>query len=166
MRLVGWSDASLNLPKSVAGSVIALVDEANEDTFILLHWQSKTIQMAGYSSAAVEYVAAGNLPEVLATLQETCEEIGLLSKNAEIPIENIDSQPVLQGIRRGYAPYEPLFAKLTKTCRLRISQLNYLEENNLIKFQYVKTNENLADGLTKILDGQKIVEMHKMLRMQ
>ena len=122
--------------------------------------------MACYSSAAVEYVAAGNLPEVLATLQETCGEIGLLKEDSEIPIENIDSQPVLQGIRRGYAPYEPLFAKLTKTCRLRISQLNYLEENNLIKFQYVKTNENLADGLTKMLDGQKIIEMQKQLRMQ
>ena len=83
-----------------------------------------------------------------------------------VPIENIDSRPVLEGMGRGYAPYEPLSAKLTKTCRLRIPQLNYLEENNLIKSQYVKTNENLADGLTKILDGQKIVEMQKMLRME
>ena len=41
---------------------------------------------------------------------------------------SLDSHPLLQGIRRGHAPYEALYHTFNKSVRLRIYELPDLEK--------------------------------------
>ena len=70
---------------------------------------------------------------------------------SKIPILQIDSQPLLRGIARGYAPCESHYTTNSKAIRLRICELHDLQKRGGIKFAYIPTKENRADPPTKIL---------------
>ena len=117
------------------------------------------------SSTAAEFIAAGNVPEAGAFISEVLKELGVLSDRSPPPLIMIDSQPVLQGIRRGWAPYDPLYWTMTKTARMRMCQLSQLAKSNSMVFEYCKTCDNKADGMTKIFDTEKMKTMWTQLGM-
>ena len=123
------------------------------------------MQLATSSSTAAEYIAAGIAPEVAALLLEACRELGIINKDDVIPIVYVDSQPVLQGIKRGWAPYEPLYGSLTKAAKLRLCTMAQLDASGVVSFKYVPSSQNLADGLTKILDANKTEAFRKMIKL-
>ena len=121
--------------------------------------------IATNSSAASEFIAAGNAPDICALLMEGAKELDIIKGNTTLPIIYLDSQPVLQAINRGWAPYEPLYAALSRAAKLRICTMSELQKQNLINFKFCRTDDNLADCLTKILDAAKTKRIREHLNM-
>lgn len=156
-----WCDASLAVPKSVTGIFVAIVDTENTHTFIPLLWSSKRQTVAGSSSTAAEFLAAAAATETTLRIADAAEEVGVTAIDAT-PRLLIDSQPLLQGISRGFSPYEAQFNTWRKSLVLRLCQLQDLQDRKKIKYEYVNTDLNVSDFLTKILDPIKLAKALKM----
>ena len=164
-RLTAWSDAAMREPKSVGGFVIAIAGPGGDDSLAVLHYSTKTIPLQTTSSTAAEFCGAGNVPEPLALINQVLKELQVLTEDSPSPLVLLDSQPVLQGIIRGYAPYDPLYTSLTKTARMRICQLSQLAQSNTLEFDFCKSADNRADGMTKVFDSEKMRGMWRQLNM-
>jgi len=124
-----------------------------ENTTVPLMWASKRQAVVTSSSTAAEYLAASMGAGIAIRIDQACKEIGLV-KSFSMPILDVDSQPLLQGTRRGFAPYEPLYHCFNRSTRLRVCELADLEQRRKIKYVYVKTalrrpNQNIGSGCAK-----------------
>lgn len=165
LRVVGWSDASLGVPRSVSGTFMAIVDDTMS-TFVPISWMAKRQTVAATSSAAAEYVALSKLVEAAVPLHTTAKEIGLIPTDAP-PVEcRVDNSAVLLGIHRGWAPYDTLFATRERGVQLRICQLSDLSKNGSVKFAFERGTDMRADGLTKFLtSAESVAHARRQLRL-
>ena len=71
----------------------------------------------------------------------------------------VDNMATIQAIKRGYSQK---LAHLTKALALRISFLGDMVQQELIDLQFVPTDKNVADFMTKALQRVKLQEALKM----
>ena len=146
------SDANLAAPRSTSGYFFVLVGEHGSK--IPLAWRSAKQQVTCTSTAGSEYIAASNAAGNAMTVFRTLQQVNLCNESPKIFIDN---QCVLLGITRGWSSFDAVVdaALLKKTEVLLLCQLNDLHSSGVAKFEYINSNENLADSLTKITTSTK-----------
>lgn len=155
LNMTAWSDASLAAPRSVSGCYGAITGRSGR-TFLPLLWFSRKQGVCTTSSAAAEFVAASNTVEHMLPVKEAAHAFGLIMNDSPLELR-LDNQPLIQGITRGFAPYDAQFSQSSRSVKLRICALHDLENEKVIKVLFEPTRLMVADGLTKILAADAMI---------
>ena len=154
-KVVAYSDANLEDPKSQSGHLICLEDAT---ACLPLAWSSKRQALAATSTAASELVAAhqavvDGLPLVVFWAHETPF------------ILKVDNAAIIRIARRGYSP---ALAYMSKAMRLRVNFLSHVTDPDarVCRMEYVNTLVNISDIYTKVLDRVRFETLKKLLSMR
>ena len=133
--------ASGNDSKSTSGYVIRVFGN-------LVQFKTKKQSMVAISSTESEYIALSECCREVLVVRNILKEIGVLVEGA--CKVKCDNQPtIIIGEGEGKA-------NRTKHIRLKYHHIKDLVEKGLVQLEYVPSNENLADFLTKSVSEAKI----------
>ena len=110
-------------------------------------WSSRKQKSVSLSSCEAEYVAACEATREAIWEIHFLEQLGY--KNLETPIVYMDSQSAMQLISN------PVFHDKTKHIQGKMHFIREVAQDGLVTFAKVHTSLNLADILTKGVNGQK-----------
>jgi hypothetical protein len=126
--------------RSVGGYVFMLAGGA-------ISWSSKRQNTVATSSCEAEYIAASEASKEAIWLQRLLDHFG--HKIPQVPLQ-IDNQSAIQLAKN------PMSHARSKHIEVRWHFIREKVEEGLIKVQFVGTNDQVADGLTKPLVGEKL----------
>ena len=163
----GVPNAELKLKCYVDASYLTHTDSKSHSGYCLsfgeigtFYAKSSKQNLVATSSAHAEMRALYQLILEIVYVVNLCEEIGRSISLPAIVME--DNQPVIDITRD--------FSKRSKKCKHFLMLINYIREqvlNGLIAIRKVKSEENLADILTKIVTGIQYTEKaERLLGMQ
>lgn len=119
-----------------------------------ISWGSRLQPVTAQSSTEAEYIAASDCTRELLYIKMLLEEL----TGREIDVElNIDNQSAIRLMRTG------VFNRRTKHIDVRYRFLNEKVSKNKIRINYVNTNDQLADILTKPLGPIKFKKFRDVL---
>lgn len=135
-----WA-SDIDSRRSVSGYVFNLSGGA-------ISWKSHKQPTVALSSTEAEYVALAEAVQESIWLAQLCKELGV--KMTPVVI-NCDNQSAIKlAESTGYRPR-------TKHIDIKYHFLRYHVEQKNIKVEFVPTEENVADVLTKAVTGEKLV---------
>jgi hypothetical protein len=141
--------AELRTSRSTSGFVFMLGNAA----FI---WMSKRQPAVASSSTQAEYMAA------FAACQEALW-VKLLMADLKMPVKCVtvfgDNQPMLQLVK------QPMIAASSKHIEIKYHFTREKVMQGEVKFEYVRSDDNLADGLTKALSKAKFMKFRQEIGM-
>lgn len=123
----------------------------------LINWLSKKQSTVATSTTHAECKAADLALRELIWLRELLSEIGF--EQNEPSLIYCDSQPAINLLCK------PDFNRRTKHFNVMVQYLKEKIAENIIHFKYITSQEQLADFLTKNLNGQKLREVIKLLKL-
>lgn len=121
-----------------------------------ISWSSRLQKTTAQSTAEAEINAATELTKELVHLKLLLSEIGVRG-NEPIPVHEDNQACILMG--NGMKS-----SRTAKHYEVRLHLLQESIKNKTIKFQYCKTEDQIADTLTKPLDPEKFLKFrHDLL---
>ena len=120
-----------------------------------VNWKSRLQKCIAQSSAEAEYIAASESSKVAVWLQRLSQSLPSAQPLQEgTLVMHCDNQAALAIIKN------PICSSKTKHVELRYHLVRDYVTRKLLKFQYIPTEENIADIFTKPLD-KSIFEKHR-----
>jgi hypothetical protein len=113
-----------------------------------ISWQSKRCKSPAQSSCDAEYVAEGLACQEICHLRNILGELGL-EPSDPIPLYS-DSQSAI------HLTKNPVFHERSKHIALKFHLSRHLQRSRLMSLQYLPTDLQVADVLTKALHGPKV----------
>jgi len=145
LESVGFTDADfagcLDSRKSTTGWVFMLGGAA-------ISWSSKRQSSVALSTCEAEYMAAAQAAMEAAWHKNIMEELGM-SQEAPIWI-GCDAQAALQLLKN------PVYHDRTKHIAVKVHFVRQLMEAGVVDFQYISTEKQVADALTKAVPKAKL----------
>ena len=136
------TDASLSLPRSQTGVLIYI--KTTSGALLPLDWCSRNQKLTVTSSCAAETVAAH---------EGITQVIPITPCFANAPATHrTDNSALLHNIGRGYTER---LCFLNRSLRLRTGMIHDINSQGIVRSQHVRTDDNLADHLTKVLQRLK-----------
>ncbi|CAL2246732.1 unnamed protein product [Prunus armeniaca] len=143
VNLVGYSDADWagcsDDRKSTSGGVFYVGNN-------LVAWHSKKQNSVSLSTAEAEYVAAGSCCTQLLWMRQMLEDYGLAQSCFLIYCDNMSAIDISKN---------PVQHSRTKHIDIRHHFIRDLVEDKILSLEFVPSEKQLADILTKALDFQK-----------
>lgn len=150
--LIGYSDSdwagSLDDRRSTSGQVFFYGDNA-------ICWNSKKQSTVALSTAEAEYNAVTSAARQGVWLRRMLEELNCKQKGATIIL--CDNQSTIAMSKN------PVFHSRTKHIDTKQHFIRELVEQKEIELEYVNTNEQVADIMTKALAREKFVWCRRMM---
>lgn len=113
-------------------------------------WCSQRQKCVSLSTTEAEYVAASTATKEIIWLRRLLKDLGRPQHNATPLL--CDNQSAIKLVRN------PEYHQRTKHIDVRYHFIRSMQEDNTLNVKYVQTSEQLADGLTKSLDGPKFLK--------
>ena len=153
-QLTGFSDADfagdVDARKSTTGVIFMLAESP-------ISWQSKKQRIVAQSSCESEYIAAANA---------TCQALWLAQVLGEMqgskpsaPLLKVDNKSAIALIKN------PVLHEQSRHIEVKYHLVRKCEEKGLIKVQFVRSEEQLSDILTKSLGRAKFQEFRSKIGM-
>lgn len=144
MQLVGYSDAdwgsSLDDRKSTSGYLVKVGAS-------IISWSSKKQNTVATSTAEAEYYSIYSLTQETQYIKTLLNELGIETINARIYCDNQSSIAISNN---------PSMHSRTKHIDIKYHFIRELVETKQISITYIKTDNQEADGFTKLIDGKKL----------
>ncbi|KAA8490617.1 Retrovirus-related Pol polyprotein from transposon TNT 1-94 [Porphyridium purpureum] len=141
VRLHAWADADFSAPSSTSGAVLFI---SNGRCRHLVDWTSRRQRRVSTSTTEAELVALHDAAQgsvfPVATLAEE-----LLRRWPPIVVR-CDNESTLRAVERGHSDR---LLHAPKMQRISLRWLHEIAADGLVRFVYVATRDNIADGLTK-----------------
>jgi hypothetical protein len=151
--LVGYSDADwagdIDDRKSTSGGCFYMGNN-------LISWHSRKQNCVSQSTAESEYIAAGSCCTQLLWLSKMFHDYGLENDILTIFCDNTSAINISKN---------PVQHSLTKHISIRHHFLRDLVEKNIVKLEYIPTENQIADIFTKALDHERFSLLRKSLGM-
>jgi hypothetical protein len=143
-----WA-GSLEDRKSTAGCIIKIGDS-------VITWTSKKQSTVATSTAEAEYYALYNAAQETQWTKSFLNEIGIVTLGATV---HCDHQSCIAIAKN------PQFHARTKHVDIKYHFVRELVENKEVNLNYCATADMQADGLTKLVSGQKLKSFVKALNL-
>jgi hypothetical protein len=155
VELIGYSDSDMAGDKvdrkSTNGMIYFLSNGA-------VSWQSAKQKVVALSSCEAEYIVASIVATVGVWLSRLMEEI--LGKESDTPLLYVDNKAVISLIKI------PVMYDRSKHIEIRFHYIRECSEHGLIKVEFIRTEEQLGDILTKPLTRVKFEELRSKISVQ
>mmetsp|Transcript_1257 Transcript_1257/g.2128 ORF Transcript_1257/g.2128 Transcript_1257/m.2128 type:complete len:140 (+) Transcript_1257:2496-2915(+) len=115
----------------------------------LIQWRAKRQSISTKSSAIAEYVALSEGLDELLWLRNLYMELDVKLGPAIVHEDNTACIRIAEN---------PILSQKTKTVDLHFHYCRDHLQRGLYKLQYISTNDQLADGLTKAVNGSTIIK--------
>ena len=143
VNLTGYADASYaNEEKCASRSGYGFMLGKS-----LISWYSGSQPVIAQSSAEAEYYAAGFAANEAIWLKQLLESLGFSQETITIYEDNLACIALTKN---------PQFHKKTKHIQVKYHVIRQYVENQILKFIYIPTKDQLADMFTKGLPGCKL----------
>ena len=146
-ELVGFTDADwasdVDCRKSVTGYVFVMSGAA-------VSWKSNKQQTVALSSTEAEYIALAATVQEAIWLRQLGDELGMTKRGTPCPLYCDNQSAIKLAESTGYRPR-------SRHIDIKYHFLRQHVENKTVMINFVATNENVADVLTKSVDKQKLV---------
>jgi len=153
LDLIGYSDAdwagSADDRKSTSGACFYI-------GHCLVAWHSKKQNCIALSTAEAEYIAAGSCSTQLIWMKSLLSDYRIPSTTLTILCDNTSAINISKN---------PVLHSRTKHIELRYHFLRELVESNVLQLEYISTENQLADILTKPLDQKRFLHLRKAIGM-
>ena len=120
-----------------------------------IDWSSHLQKVIALSSAEAEFVAAFTAAKSIVYFRQLLEEFGQTT-NGSTTIWCDNTSAIAQS-------KNPVKANATRHVRIRYHYLRDLSESNIVRLQYVKTIDQLADIFTKPLDPKTFLRLRDFI---
>jgi hypothetical protein len=155
LQLISYSDSDMTGDKvdrkSTSGMIYFLSNGA-------VCWQSAKQKVVALSSCEAEYIAASMATTQGVWLSRLMEE--LLGKENDIPLLFIDNKAAISLIKN------PVLHKRSKHIEIRFHYIWECSERGLVKIEFIRTEEQLGDILTKSLGRVKFEDLRSKISVQ
>ncbi|XP_031091110.1 secreted RxLR effector protein 161-like [Ipomoea triloba] len=150
-QLVGFTDAdwagNVDDRKNTSGGCFYLGSN-------LVSWLSKKQNSISLSTAEAEYIVAGSSCAQLLWMKQMLEDYGIEQQVITLYCNNSSAISITKN---------PVLHSRTKYIDIRHHFIRELVEDNVVCLEHVSTGNQIADILTKALDGNKFEELrHKL----
>lgn len=151
--MVGYSDSSWNDDKETGRSTAAYVYILNGAP---ISWRSKQQNVVSLSSGEAEYVAASEACKEAVFLMELLNQLGIYKviKSVKLMLDSTTAMSLCKN---------PINHPKTKHIRMRYHHIRELVEEGVIVTEWVGTEGQIADPLTKSLPASKLDHVKKLL---
>ena len=143
--LVGYSDAdwagTIDDRKSTSGGCFYLGNN-------LVSWFSKKQNSISLSTAEAEYIAAGSASTQLLWMKQMLEDYGIKQGMLTLYCDNTSAINISKN---------PVQHSMTKHIQIRYHFIRELVEDKTLNLEYISTENQLADIMTKTLDVKRYV---------
>lgn len=153
-ELVGYSDSDFAADQDTRRSQLGFIYLLNGGP---VSWTSTQQKSVSVSTTEAEYVALSEASKEAIWLRRLLSDMGKTQENPTILWG--DNQGANKLVRN------PEFHKRSKHIDVRYHFVREKEQEGEIKVQYIPTQEQLADGLTKALTRDKFIEWRNSLGM-
>ena len=133
--------------KSQYGYIVMLNDN-------VISWASKKQSSISLSTAEAEYVGMSEAAKTTLYFRNLIKELNMKTGPGVICSDNIAALQ-MSAIRT--------ISSKTKHIEIRFYHIQDCVKKRKLKLEYVNTTENIADGLTKILDGSTNSKLNKLI---
>ena len=123
----------------------------------MISWSSKKQSSIAQSTAEAEYIAASNASREAVWLRKLM--FGLFQERLETTVIHCDNQSCLK------LTENPVFHDRSKHIEMKYHFIRDMVQRHTIKLQYIRTDEQIADILTKPLSLGKFVYFRDKLGM-
>lgn len=151
LSLVGYTDSDwggdLEGRRSTSGGCCFLGNN-------LISWHSKKQNCVTLSTAEAEYVAAGSCCTQLLWLKRMLEDYGLESEGVKVLCDNRSAIDIAKN---------PVQHGRTKHIETRYHFIRDLVERKILEVNFLRTENQLADILTKPLDYERFSKLRNSL---
>nr|CAD1833565.1 unnamed protein product [Ananas comosus var. bracteatus] len=153
LDLIGYSDAdwagSADGTKSTSGACFYI-------GHCLVAWHSKKQNCIPLSIAEAEYISAGSCSTQLLWMKSLLSDYRIPSTTLTILCDNTSAITISKN---------PVLHSRTKHIELKYHFLRELVESNVLQLEYISTENQLADILTKPLDQKRFLHLRKAIGM-
>jgi hypothetical protein len=140
LELIGYNDSDMAGDKVDRKSTSGMIYFLSKDA---VSWQSAKQKVVALSSCEAEYIAASMAATQGVWLSRLMEE--MLGKESDTPLLYVDNKAAISLIKN------PVMHDRSKHIEIRFHYIRECSEHGLIKVEFIRTEEQLGDILTKPL---------------
>ena len=166
ISIIGYTDSdsagNLTTRKSVGGCLLGLGTNGSEEAMMsgVIHWQVKSQSVVALSTLEAEYIAASHTTRerfwLKRMLKEAADGMGVKSSDRPVPI-GCDNQGAIKLIASG------VVRQKSKHIDVKYHHVHDEQMKGSVKFQYVTSESNPADLLTKHLAGPQHEQLTRLI---
>ena len=166
ISIVGYTDSdwagNLTTRKSVGGCLFGLGTNGSDGPVMsgLVHWQAKSQSVVALSTLEAEYIAASHATReslwLKRMLKEAADGMGVMACNRAVPI-GCDNQGAIKLIASG------VVRQKSKHIDVKYHHVHDEQMKGSVKFQYVTSESNPADLLTKPLAAPRHEQLIRLI---
>jgi hypothetical protein len=166
ISIVGYTDSDWagnpTTRKSVGGCLFGLGTNNGEEAVMsgLIHWQAKSQSVVALSTLEAEYIAASHATReslwLRRMMKEATDAIGVKTSSGPVPIW-CDNQGAIKLIASG------VVRQKSKHIDVKYHHVHDEQTKGLVKFQYITSESNPADLLTKPLAAPRHEQLVRLI---